>query len=371
MALLCLMLECRPELLRGVATVDHGLRSGVEAEHDLVRRLCAGHGVAHVVLTWAHEDALSGNLQAAARHARYQLLSQWGREAELDGVLLAHTQDDVAEGFLIRLARGSSVEGLSEMARAFSHEGMRFMRPLLDIPRATLRDYLEAKGQPWVEDPSNEDRRFTRVRMRQALPELEALGLHRKTLAQTAKSLRRAREVVDVAVGQVLAEHARVHEWGVVSLPYEAFLAQPEEVQLRVLARALRFVSGAAYPPRLTSLEALWRTVLRRERYELGGVMFWPHSGQLHFFAAPPPQDEAEKRLAARWIIEGPPLSATQKLRPLGLAQTADLRKEPCTPLRRALAQSPAIFENGELRAAPLLDKGPWRARFWRSAEEL
>ena len=122
-----------------VATVDHGLRPESADEAALVARECATLGHSHSTLKWTWDG--QGNVQDQARRARLRLLGAW-----CDGfshVLMAHTADDVAETFLIRLARGSGVDGLSAMSARRNLDGFDVLRPCLDMTRAELRHYAK------------------------------------------------------------------------------------------------------------------------------------------------------------------------------------------------------------------------------------
>lgn len=144
-------------------TVDHGLRPDSAAEAQRAGELCASLGIAHTVRRWEGEKPMSG-LQAAARAARYRLLAE---EAADGTVLTGHTLDDQLETVAMRRARGPG-RGLSGIAPATLYEGRTwFVRPLIARRRAELRAHLSASGLSWIEDPSNRDPRFERVRVRE------------------------------------------------------------------------------------------------------------------------------------------------------------------------------------------------------------
>jgi tRNA(Ile)-lysidine synthase len=159
------------------ATVDHGLRAGSAAEAAGVAALCARLGIPHETLRAGNLRDAGGNLAAAARDARFALLGGWARAQGLSAVLLGHTMDDQAETVLMRLARGSGAEGLSAMQAVLERAGVVWLRPLLGARRAALREVLRAEGISWVEDPSNEDAQYDRVKARQALAALAPQGI--------------------------------------------------------------------------------------------------------------------------------------------------------------------------------------------------
>ena len=174
----------RHDLRIVAATVDHGLRAASADEARHVAADCASLGIAHVILRWTGDKPSTG-IQAAARHARYKLLAKAAREAGTDLVLLGHTTDDQRETVAMRQARGTvspDRRGDAGMARATLYEDRTwFARPLLDISRADLRTYLSDQNIGWIDDPSNLDRTYERVRVRQDSPVARPDATHRLT----------------------------------------------------------------------------------------------------------------------------------------------------------------------------------------------
>ncbi len=239
------------------ATVDHGLRPESAAEAAGVAGQCAELGIPHETLPAGDLAAAAGNLSAAAREARLELLSAWAARLGLASVLLGHTLDDQAETVLMRLARGSGVEGLSGMQADLCWRGTRWLRPLLGVRRADLRGFLLAEGFSWAEDPTNENPGYDRVKARAALATLAPLGIDAGGLAETALRLQRQRRVLERAMAR-LADRARC--WGglgEVRLDPAELAADEADTALRLLADTLQRLSGAAYPPRYRALAAL------------------------------------------------------------------------------------------------------------------
>jgi len=187
-----------------VVTVDHGLRAHSEEEARSVARAALGLGLPHATLVWQGPKPRSG-IQAAARRVRYRLIGDYLRSRSIALVLTAHTRDDQAETLLMRLARGSGLDGLSAMSplsplagpEAEAAGALWIGRPLLDIPKARLRATLKARGIAWIEDPSNAEPEFERTRLRAARAQLDALGLTPAMLALSAARLARVRRAVD------------------------------------------------------------------------------------------------------------------------------------------------------------------------------
>jgi tRNA(Ile)-lysidine synthase len=249
--------ERRGGAITGI-TVDHGLRPEAAAEARQVGRWLRARGVAHYILRWRPPaGALSGGVQSAARAARYDLLTEWCRQHGVLHLALAHQQEDQAETLMLRLARGSGLDGLAAMAPIAERAGVRLIRPLLPIARARLRATLLADQQRWIDDPSNDDPAHARIRMRKLLPALAAEGLGAARLAATAAHLGRARAAIDDAVADLLAEAAAIFPAGYLRLDPVVLRAAPIEVSLRALAHCLMVVGGGEYAPRLDRLERL------------------------------------------------------------------------------------------------------------------
>jgi tRNA(Ile)-lysidine synthase len=265
-------------------TVDHGLRAEAAAEARQVGRWLRQHGIAHHILRWDPPAALAGGVQAAARDARYRLLADWCRRHRVLHLALAHQREDQAETFLLRLARGSGLDGLAAMAGIAERDGVRLIRPLLPVARERLRATLAGARQSWVEDPSNDNPAHARVRMRRLMPALAADGLGAARLADTATHLGAARAILDDRLAVLLAEAAAVFSAGYVRVDPVALRSAPEEIALRALAHCLVTVDGGAYAPRLERLSRL-EEAIRRDRLgagaTLGGCRVLPRRGML------------------------------------------------------------------------------------------
>jgi len=237
-------------------TVDHGLRPDSAAEAVWVGRLMKRQGIAHHVLSW-HGPKPSASPQAAARVARYDLLLKACEARGIFHLALAHHLEDQAETFLLRLGRGSGLNGLAAMASIGETNGLRLLRPLLTLPKADLMKTLKLRGLEWIEDPSNEDRGFARVRLRRLWPELASEGMTAARLGSAAHNLGRARAALEADVAAVLARAVRPHPAGFLDLNPEVLRRESPEISLRALARCLMAVGGAGYTPRLERLERL------------------------------------------------------------------------------------------------------------------
>jgi len=251
-----------PEL-RGSAvfTVDHDLRPTSKHEAQQVAQLAIRLGFKHKTLVWKGQKPRS-NTQMQARIARYNLLSKACVEHSIKSLLTAHTQDDQAETFLLALSRGSGIYGLASMQKVKNMpNGITLIRPLLDLPKTALVDYLKERGESWIEDPTNSDVRFARSRIRAVSGALESIPLSNRRLARTAQVISRVVEALDTCVENCLHKIVMLRLGDSVMLDCAGLLQEPEEISLRTLALCLKRVGNRTYVPRMSSLERLLKAL--------------------------------------------------------------------------------------------------------------
>jgi tRNA(Ile)-lysidine synthase len=239
-----------------VATVDHGLRPEARAEAKAVAAAAKTLGLPHRILAWRGAKPAT-RLQERARQARYDLLLGHAKEIDASHIVLAHHADDQAETVLFRLLRGSGPAGLAGMAGEALRDGIALARPFLAIPKARLIATCEAAGLGFIDDPSNAEPRFARVRLRHLMPLLEKEGLDRDGLLRLAERAARAEAALQHAARDARSR-LRV-EGGPRGLSVDlSDLAQaPHEIAIRVVAGLLAEALEGAEPPRLERLEAL------------------------------------------------------------------------------------------------------------------
>ena len=341
-------------------TVDHGLRPDSAAEAVAVARACAALGVRHEVRVWAH-GALTGNLMDQARRARMRLIGDWARTRGIGVVALGHTRDDQAETLLMGLARSAGIDGLSGMRPDWRDGGVRFVRPLLEAGRAELRDWLTVRGVGWIDDPTNENDRFARVKARRALGVLAPLGITVQGLAAVAGHLAQVREALDVQVAGAAARLVREAAGALVIDP--ALAAEPDEVRRRLVVAGLMWLSGAAYAPRADAVARLEAAMAAGRDATLWGCR-WRDGRLLREARAVGGPVSVGETWDGRWVLEGPKVAAAE-VRALGsdgLRACPDWRAQGLP--REVLAVTPALWSGAGLVAAPLAGFGRgWSAR--------
>ena len=251
-------------------TVDHGLRPEAMAEALKIGLWLRERRIDHRVLQWRGSKPTTG-IQQAARHARYQLLWDWCRKNCVLHLLLGHQLDDQAETLLLRLSRGSGFDGLAAMPAIVEREGVRTLRPLLGAPHVALTTTLKHLGQPWFKDPSNEDHRFARVRMRQHQARTVVTSA---ALARSARVIGRARAARDAETSGFLATAVSIDWRGFCRLDRTRFADGDLDIVRRSLARVIGCIGGAEYPIRRARLARLLHAIRDRASFvalTLGG----------------------------------------------------------------------------------------------------
>ncbi|MTE00909.1 tRNA lysidine(34) synthetase TilS [Paracoccus sp. YIM 132242] len=351
-----------------VATVDHGLRPESAAEARQVARAARALGLPHATLLW-QRGTETGNLMANARDARLRLLAGWAQRNGLPAVLLGHTADDQAETLLMRLARGSGIDGLASMAEWRDRFGIRWLRPMLGAGRQDLRDWLAARGIAWADDPSNENEDFDRIRIRKAIA---SVGLDISALARAANHIGEARDALSHYAAHA-ARDVAIHD-GSLTLLRRAYGDAPPEIRRRLIVAACRWITGADYPPRRNTVLHALNSIATGHRVTLDGTLIEPAGDRIRLFReaaaalrAPHSQGEIWDN---RWKISG--LKPGQHVAALGMGEVARVKWRLSGLGRDEAAASPAVWEGDRLVAAPLVARAaPYEVRPLRSAADF
>ncbi len=253
-------------------TVDHGLRPDSAAEAAQVSGWLDRRGIRHALLAWTGPKPTAG-LQAAARAARYRLLAERCRAEGIADVMVAHHAGDQAETFVMRRERGSGPRGLAAMPGARHTDGIRVLRPLLTVSKDRLRATLQACGQDWVEDPSNANQHFARVRTRLVLASGSPSSTDR--LAAFARAHGVQREQADTALTRLLTECAFPDPAGFCRIGLRELLAAPPAIATAALARVLTTVGGLPYLPADASARRAVSALAARRGHSLHRCVLW------------------------------------------------------------------------------------------------
>ena len=291
----------------------------------------------------------------------------WARAQGIGHIALGHTQDDQAETVLMGLARASGVDGLSAMAARREDLGICWHRPMLAIPRAGLRGYLNARGVAWCEDPSNEDARFERIKARRALTMLADLGIDRASLAQVARNMGQSRSALEHQTRQAAQDLIRLRGGG-ASLSWAAFNALPAEIARRLLIAAIDWIAAPPQAPRQKAFSAAMAEVQSSNSATVGGCRLIRQGDAFWIFREFNAVAEQRRGVSeiwdGRWQITGDQSAKALKISALGESGLRQCRDWRATGLPRALlAGTPAVWQGDDLIAAPIAQHEPgWRA---------
>lgn len=329
-------------------TVDHGLRPESAAEASRVAAFCQARAIAHRIVVWQGDKPQSG-ISAAAREARYALLAQAATDAGAKIILTGHTLDDQAETLAMRALRGEGA-GLAGMAAATLYDSrIWIVRPLLSLRRQALRDRLFACNIGWIDDPSNEDSSYERVRIRKNLSEADIAALEKQASEAGA-----ARTDLSAQAGRLVARFMTRPAPGLFRLERDLFSSDTGEAGLLAFRAILATIGGTPHLPdlersrslfsylatgkaqRATQRATLSRTLVDSRRE---GVFLWREARNL-----PQMTSDGESMIwDGRFRIKAP---AGFKISPLAGRLESEMKPAvPASLALAALASEPGLFE--------------------------
>lgn len=270
LALLLLAAAARPGKVEA-ATVDHGLREESRGEAEMVAAVCGKLGIPHEILTVEWDEKPETGIQERCRAKRYAALSEWAKRKSLAVLATAHHAEDQAETLLMRLARGSGLRGLSGIRpiRRVPKTGGSLARPLLRWTRKELGELVKAAGIEPAQDPSNADRQFERVRVRETLAAADWLDA--KSVAKSANYLTQANAALRWAAKQEWDKRVTEKD-SVITLDPQGL---PQELCRRLVALILTKIGteGKGAELRGRELDRLLSLLSRGQKATLRGVL--------------------------------------------------------------------------------------------------
>ena len=269
-----------------ILVVDHGLRKNSSDEANLVKRNAIKIGFKCKILKWAGAKPSSG-IQEAARKARYNLMLSWCEKNNIKKLFLAHHLDDQVETFLMRLSKGSGVDGLTSMSKNTIISNLNLIRPFLEISKNRLIEIANSSRLEWVTDPSNLNLSYQRSRMRKLMPSLSKEGIdshHINLVIKRMDSVKQAlKDIVDIDISKFVKNMNDIS----YSLSYEAINKLSPEILLRILERIIMVASGSVYPAKRTKVEGIlsWLSSDNSIRAKtLGGVVIRKRKDYVIFY---------------------------------------------------------------------------------------
>jgi len=264
-------------------TVDHKLRPESTEEAEYVSKIMKKYGVEHHILTWEGDKPDTG-IEEAARIARYNLLKNWCFSHGIKSIMIAHHQLDQAETFFMRLHRGSGLDGLCGMNPVSDYEGLRILRPFLQTNPQDLKDFLKKRNIDWVEDSSNQNEDFLRVKIRKFMPILtEKTGIDIEKITKTMEILARSKAYIDNQTEKFIKNHCRKINDLAYCVAQKTLLQTEDEIIYRFLAYTCRKIGKKTYQPRAEDLTRLQEKI-KKENFSgctLSGCEIFKNQGKI------------------------------------------------------------------------------------------
>ena len=254
--------------------VDHKLRKESTDEAIKVKKILKKFSINLEILTWRGKKP-SKNIQALSRKKRYDLLSLECDRYKLNNILLGHHQDDLFENFFIRILRGSGLKGLISLNKKTTINNKNLFRPLLDQKKEDLIFLSKNIFNFYVKDPSNDDEKYQRIKVRKLIEELQKNGLDKRKFFKTIENLKSSNSVVDYYAKENLKKNAFFSEKDKKLILNKNFFVQPYEVIFRCLSDSIKLVGQNYYPTRGKKLENIIKVMENDEPFKvtLGGCI--------------------------------------------------------------------------------------------------
>ena len=247
--------------------VNHGLRASANTEAEYVKSICEKLHVPYHIFTWRGEKPSTG-LEDAARIARYKKMTDFCHQHHIEYIATAHQADDQIETFWMNLARGSGVYGLAAMRGIGEMNGIKIIRPLLNVFRRELVEYCDKNNIKYFSDEMNYDPHYTRVKIRQNRHMIQdAMGISDERILLAIQNLGRVRETLESDVADLVARVVKNRR----AMFSETFLFDlTPDIRLKFIGTIIQRVGGDRYPSRLDSLVRALDTLRHDCKFTLG-----------------------------------------------------------------------------------------------------
>ncbi len=226
--------------------VDHKLRKNSSKEAEYVKSILKRLSINAEILTWNGRKP-TRNIQSISRKKRYQLLFNKSNYFKISNILLGHHIDDLFENFFIRILRGSGLKGLISLDKKTTIKNINLLRPLLYEQKSNLIFVAKYVFNFYVEDPTNEDEKFQRIRIRKFIKKLELNGLDEKKFLNTLINLKHSNNVVNYYVKKNLKENSFFNYKKNQIILNKKFFIQPHEIVFRAFSDSLKIIGNKYY----------------------------------------------------------------------------------------------------------------------------
>ena len=254
--------------------VDHRLRKNSTLEAKHVQKKLKNFSIKLNILTWKGAKPKK-NIQSIAREKRYELLTDIAKKYKIENILLGHHLDDLFENFFIRILRGSGLKGLISLDKETHNNQIKLIRPLIEIDKKDLIYISNYVFETYIQDPSNEDEKFKRVKIRNFLKQLNLEGFDRKKFSLTIKNLKFANLSIEFYTKKNLENNVTILRQKNIVILKENFFSQSSEVIFRSLTKVIKIVGKKYYAVRGKKIDKVIDLIRAKSSFKvtLGGCI--------------------------------------------------------------------------------------------------
>ena len=262
--------------------VNHKLRKESTSEAKYVQKILKNYLINLEILTWNGAKPKK-NIQSVARNKRYELLINETKKFNIKNILLGHHLDDLFENFFIRILRGSGLNGLISLDKKTEKDGVNLVRPLINVDKKDLIYISKNIFGSYVEDPTNQDDKYKRVKIRNFLTQLSSEGLDRNKFFLTIKNLKIANENIKFYVKRNLSENLTFFEKKQKMILKESFLFQSDEVLFRSFVELIKMIGKKYHPVRGKKIDKIIQLINSKSSFKvtLGGCVIQKVNGTI------------------------------------------------------------------------------------------
>ena len=254
--------------------VDHKLRKGSTIEANKVKKILKSLNINSQILT-VRSKKPQNNIQSFARKKRYDLLFSECKKLKINNLVLGHHMDDLFENFFLRMVRGSGLKGLVSLGEITQIQNINLLRPLIKFDKKDLLFVSKFVFKFYVDDPSNHNTKFNRIRIRNFIDQLKLIGLNKKKFQLTIENLKSSDETIRFYVERNKKVNSKVNERKKELILKEDFFDNSYEVVFRSLTDLIYFIGKKQYPVRGKKIDNLLNKIKKRRLFKetLGGCV--------------------------------------------------------------------------------------------------
>ena len=262
--------------------VDHKLRRESTSEAIYVKKILKNYLINLEILSWNGAKPKK-NIQSIARDKRYELLISRAKKYKIKNILLGHHLDDLFENFFLRILRGSGLNGLISLDKKTKKNEVNLIRPLINVDKKDLIYISKKIFESYVEDPTNQDDKYKRVKVRNFLRQLGLEGLDRNKFFLTIKNLKIANENIKFYIKKNLDENVTFLQNKKNAILKESFFFQSDEVVFRSLIEMIQTVGKKYYPVRGKKIDKIIKLINLKSSFKvtLGGCIIKKVNGTI------------------------------------------------------------------------------------------